>query len=1049
MALARISGLLLIGLGLGAQQYPVLPVAHSPRNIEHILQDRLGRIWVSTHDDILCFDGERFFSLRDAGFPPEMGTLAEDDEGAVLSATPSGVYRYFDGHLEHLASGTNLVEVIGAAPGVLIASSNGSLYRLRRAGKAWRVEPFGPAENGLTLTRDRNGSLLMPCPGGWCELAAAMVLGDSAATSARIFHPSGLSRKASGVASGVWASARVLRDHEGCLWFRSGEWAAYQCSAEAAPVLLPATVAGRNTWSAEEETGDGDMLFASMASVSVGRPGRFRTLVSANGLPSEAITCAIEASDGTIWIGSIGGLYRFPYPFRMSSWKSPFGLFNAFLRLNGAMYAGTSAGIARLENGTWKTLAGARRLGSMSSLIAAPGNRLWAIEAEKAVIKMAANGEVEASTPPGQAGVGETLARAVDGSIWIAGDQIYRVVGKGSELALVRDNSAPPAANGRVDADSDGGLWTCRGGGLMTREGDAWRDVAKGLPPDRCRSVAFAPGGDIWAGFGSAFALIRPSVASGNAGVRIYSGGGETGNAVTFAFLADRRDRLWRGTQDGIYVAGAAQAERGVWMQLNEIDGLADLNINRGSLYSDADGSVWWGAAASVVHFDPPPDLTQPANAPRVFLAGLSVDGGAPRWADLSQALPSGKDRIAHLGSLDFASRNSIRVRYRVLPGQEAWRESSSLALHLDASGWGRRTLEVESRFSAGEWSQPWRRELILLRPWWLSWPALLGLAGMFCVVALGGASWWRKTRIRAATDLPDLAPWRKEFLSPESSVANATLDERFRLEEPLARGGFATVFRGVDLHTGRCCAVKIFRRDVVDESWLAHRFEQEVSALEQIHHPSVVSIYGHGVTPEGALFVAMELIEGGTLRALLHAGPIAPVHAANLLLQAAAALASIHARGIYHRDLKPENLMLRAGAAPGEDLVLIDFSIAIVKEPDQTMHGLSRAAGTLYYMAPEQAMGFATPASDIFSLDKVLLEMLTGRRLTELLPNAQLDLPERVRELARSLPIQLSEESLKLIGAAVEFDPSRRPQDAEAFARPIARDLAAAKGSP
>ena len=133
---------------------------------------------------------------------------------------------------------------------------------------------------------------------------------------------------------------------------------------------------------------------------------------------------------------------------------------------------------------------------------------------------------------------------------------------------------------------------------------------------------------------------------------------------------------------------------------------------------------------------------------------------------------------------------------------------------------------------------------------------------------------------------------------------------------------------------------------------------------------------------------------------------------------------------------------MIRTGSLSGEELVLIDFSIAIVKEPDQTIHGLSRAAGTIYYMAPEQAVGFALPASDIYSLAKILLEMLTGQRLSTLLPDAALDLPERVRELVAGLPVQFSDESIDLLGAALEFDPLRRPQGAQLFAGPIVRDL-------
>lgn len=198
-----------------------------------------------------------------------------------------------------------------------------------------------------------------------------------------------------------------------------------------------------------------------------------------------------------------------------------------------------------------------------------------------------------------------------------------------------------------------------------------------------------------------------------------------------------------------------------------------------------------------------------------------------------------------------------------------------------------------------------------------------------------------------------------------------------------------------------------------------------------------------------GTPYLAMEYIEGATLREALKSGAIAPRRVAGLLRQVASALDQIHASGIYHRDLKPENLMLRAGAAAGSELVLIDFSIAIVKEPDQTFHGLSRAAGTIYYMAPEQAVGFATAASDIYGLAKVVLEMLTGQRLSTLLPHASMDLPEQVRGLVRRLPISLSEDSVEMLGSALEFDPARRPQAAMRFAQPIARDLDAASSGP
>ena len=218
------------------------------------------------------------------------------------------------------------------------------------------------------------------------------------------------------------------------------------------------------------------------------------------------------------------------------------------------------------------------------------------------------------------------------------------------------------------------------------------------------------------------------------------------------------------------------------------------------------------------------------------------------------------------------------------------------------------------------------------------------------------------------------------------------------------------------------------------------------MAALKKVRHPNVVSIYAHGSAPSGAPYLVMEFVEGKNLRMVLEAGPLPPQRTARLLRQLASALDAIHALEICHRDVKPENVIVRDivrnGGSPEEEAVLIDFSIAIVKDANETLHGLSRAAGSFDYMAPEQAVGYAEPSSDIYSLAKLLLEMLTGRQLKDLLPDAALDLPERVRGLARGLEVRLSDESIEMLATALEFDPARRPRAAGSFAGPLVRDL-------
>jgi tRNA A-37 threonylcarbamoyl transferase component Bud32 len=973
--------------------------------------------------------------------------LAQDADGGIVIGSALGVHRFFRGRLENILPDVPAGEVVGIAPGVLLATglrkpdlSEGSLYRIRMLNGRWQAAPLAGLRKGAIITRDRSGAILAACPGGWCEWSARSIEDWSPDRPGHsIFHKSALD------------VGRVLRDRFGCLWFRFNEGAAYQCPGDPEPVSLPASIAGRNVWADVRENDDGSMLFANVGSLAVGRPGSFQVALPANGLPPDAVTCAVRARDGSIWVGAIGGLYRFPYPFRLTYWKSRYGLFWSFARSAGGMFAGTSAGVARLSpDGEWTVLPGTREFGSIGSLLPGRDGSIYAAVSQEAVVQLRPDGTVGARTLPGAGGRAQALAHAADGTIWLAGSGFYRVIPNGRELSLIAENPpGGPPSDAFLTSDPAGGLWGCFAGNLVRREAGIWLSVAHGgLPQALCRALAFPQNGDVWAGYTSGFAVVHRD-AQGAATVREFKSGGDTGNSTTFAFGSDTRGWLWRGSTDGAYAATAAQAQAGVWVHLNEIDGLTDLDVNHGSFFGDPDGSVWWGAAASVVHFFPPPDLLDSSNPAPVFLSAFSVSGAPSRLAETIQEFPGGKKLTAHLGSLQFQGRNALRVRYRLLPGQKDWRESSALDLDLGSPWWGTHNLEIQSRLSIGQWSPTWSRRLVVLRPWWFSWPSLLALVG----IGFGGArgvAWRRKQKARAEAHLPDLAGWRVAALSPESQLMGATLDGRFQVLGLVARGGFATVLKGRDLlHAGRPCAIKIFRRDVLDEQWLAHRFQQEVSALEQIRHPSVVSIYGHGTSPEGAPYLVMEFIEGGTLRNLLDAGPPALPHTAALLMQAAAALEQIHAHGIYHRDLKPENLMLRAAAPAGEELVLIDFSIAIVKEPDQTIHGLSRAAGTIYYMAPEQAVGFATPASDVYSLAKIVLEMLTGRRLSILLPHASMDLPARVCELVRGMSIRWSEVSVELLGSALEFDPSRRPQSAMEFARPIVRDLTESSSDP
>ena len=180
-------------------------------------------------------------------------------------------------------------------------------------------------------------------------------------------------------------------------------------------------------------------------------------------------------------------------------------------------------------------------------------------------------------------------------------------------------------------------------------------------------------------------------------------------------------------------------------------------------------------------------------------------------------------------------------------------------------------------------------------------------------------------------------------------------------------------VYRATHLGLERQVALKVIARELADREGFRERFLRESRLAARLDHPSVVPIYDSREV-DGELVVAMRLIEGGDLRALIdREGPLAPPRALHLLGQVADALDAAHAAGIVHRDVKPHNILVE-----GDHAYLSDFGLA--KAFDESESGSASVVGTAHYMSPEQWRGDSIgPAADIYSLGCVLYEAVTG----------------------------------------------------------------------
>ncbi|PKN54666.1 MAG: serine/threonine protein kinase, partial [Deltaproteobacteria bacterium HGW-Deltaproteobacteria-14] len=207
-------------------------------------------------------------------------------------------------------------------------------------------------------------------------------------------------------------------------------------------------------------------------------------------------------------------------------------------------------------------------------------------------------------------------------------------------------------------------------------------------------------------------------------------------------------------------------------------------------------------------------------------------------------------------------------------------------------------------------------------------------------------------------------------------------LTDDFALEELLGRGGMGSVRAALQRSTGRRVAIKLLPQDALDAERIG-RFEREAAALSRLSHPNIVHIYTHGRDADGRPFLAMELVAGRTLQALLATeAPLEVGRAVTLAAQIAEGLAYAHEHQIAHRDVKPSNVMV-ARVLDRELVKLVDFGLAkLLDDGDEAGTQSGRLLGSAPYMSPEQwnQKRDIDGRADLYSFGCVFYELLTGR---------------------------------------------------------------------
>jgi hypothetical protein len=270
-----------------------------------------------------------------------------------------------------------------------------------------------------------------------------------------------------------------------------------------------------------------------------------------------------------------------------------------------------------------------------------------------------------------------------------------------------------------------------------------------------------------------------------------------------------------------------------------------------------------------------------------------------------------------------------------------------------------------------------------------------------------------------------------------------------YEILSALGAGGMGEVYRARDTRLGREVAVKVLPPSVSADSDRLRRFEKEAQSASSLNHPNVVTVFDIGES-DGIAYMAMELVDGRTLRELLAEGALPPKRLLGIAAQLADGLARAHGAGIVHRDLKPENVMVRKDGF----VKILDFGLAKLTQVDAGEADQSRSPtvtvateagvimGTVGYMSPEQALGKTLDfRSDQFAVGSILYEMATGRRAF-VRPSA----PETLAAIIRDEPEPMAAAAPGTPTPLVWFTErclAKDPEERYASTRDLARDLA------
>jgi signal transduction histidine kinase/ligand-binding sensor domain-containing protein/CheY-like chemotaxis protein len=717
-----------------------------------LLQDRTGFLWVGTDNGLYRYDGRHFREFTTADGLPAMSvhTLAESADGTLWVGTISGVARRVGNHFEKVDAGPGggtRAMVADARSRVLVATQRGlRVAELAERGPiTFRLYPNPPPQPpaAFGIAVDTAGKAWYGCGRSICVFDGTKV------TSLADW----------GVPPDEYTG--IAADRQGNVWARSLS-RLLELPAGSRRFLVqgkdlpPAVRMGRLQVNPE-----GDLFVPT--GLGLGHrtaAGVWEMIRRENGLPGNAVACAMEDREGSLWIGLSGtGLVRWLGRRHWESWTEAEGLSHESVwslkrDASGTLWAATENGLSRFDEraGHWRPWHHAAiKPGRILALAAASDGRLYTAQAPGGVVEIDPRRNSAVAHGPATGLANEhvySLAMAPAGPLWVGtADGLFEGVRTPGGMHF-RPRLATPAAGplfiSALRFDARGRLWAATWRGLFVLEEGLWQryTAADGLKQTSLMYLGAAADGSIWVGYREPVGVSRVTLEKGRLSVRHFSRADGMYSDQTLFLDGDAAGRMWKGSDKGVEVLD----QRG-WSHYDKNDGLIWNDCDAWAFLADRDGSVWIGTARGLSHFRPEDARPRPTAVPVVFtslrLGGLDLSN-----AGTASVPYSNRSLHATFSPLTFVNEDSASMRYRLAGLDNTWTESGDDEAHYPGLAPGQYTFEVQARVEGGSWSTaPARFSFRIAPPWWLRWWAVLG--ELLAAWALARGLWaWRLRRV-------------------------------------------------------------------------------------------------------------------------------------------------------------------------------------------------------------------------------------------------------------------------------------------------------------